>query len=391
MREAVVVAYGRTAIGKAPRGMLSMTRPEEYTAQVAQAVVNQVPQLNPTEIEDLILGCATPEGEQGYNMGRIVGLRAGLPFDVPGQTINRFCSSGLQAIATAANAIVAGQSDILLAGGVETMSMIPMGGRNISPNPYLMENGDTYMNMGMTAEKVAEKYGISRAEQDAMAVESHAKAAKAQAEGKFIDEIVPVEAVRPDTTGNGLPGHKTVRFDKDEGIRPGTSMDDLGKLRTVFKKDGTVTPGTSSQMSDGAGMVLLMSREKAESLGIKPIAIFRMFAVTGLDPQYMGLGPIKAIPKVLDKVGLTLKDIDLIELNEAFAAQAIACIRELNLNQDIINVNGGALALGHPLGGTGAILTCKLLSELTRRKGKYGLVSMCIGVGMGAAGIYEMC
>jgi len=391
MKEAVVVAYGRSAIGKAPRGMLSMTRPEEYTAQVAKAVVAKIPQLNPAEIEDLILGCATPEAEQGFNMARNVVLRSGLPEDVPGQTLNRFCSSGLQSIATAANAIVAGQSDIILAGGVETMSMIPMGGRNISPNPYLMENSDAYMSMGMTAERVALKYNITREMQDAMAVDSHEKAAKAQADGKFADEIVPVDAIRPSIAKSGLPGSKTVLFDKDEGIRSGTTMADLAKLRTVFKANGTVTAGTSSQMSDGAGMVLLMSREKATALGIKPIAIFRMFAVTGLDPQYMGLGPIKAIPKALRKAGLSLSDIDLIELNEAFAAQAIACIGELGLDKEIINVNGGALALGHPLGGTGAILTCKLLSEMSRRQGRYGLVSMCIGGGMGAAGVYEMC
>jgi len=391
MREAVVVAYGRTAIGKAPRGALSMTRPDEYAALVARAGVAKVPQLNPADIEDLVLGCATPEAEQGFNMGRIVALRAGLPFEVAGQTVNRFCSSGLQAIATAANAIVAGQADVMLAGGVETMSLIPMGGRNISPNPYLVEHGETYMGMGMTAERVAEKYGVTREMQDAMAVESHEKASQAQAAGRFVDEIVPVDAIRPTKGSTGLSASKIVPFDKDEGIRPGTGMEDLAKLKTVFKKNGTVTAGTSSQMSDGAGMVLLMSREKAEQLGVKPIAVFRMFALAGLDPQYMGLGPVKAIPKALEKAGLTLADIDLIELNEAFAAQAIACINELGLNKDIINVNGGAIAMGHPLGATGAILTCKLLSEMARRKNKYGLISMCIGVGMGAAGVFEMC
>jgi len=391
MREAVVVAYGRTAIGKAPRGALSLTRPDDFTAQLTKAIVEKIPQLDPAEIEDLVLGCATPEAEQGFNMGRIVALRAGLPFDVSGQTINRFCSSGLQAIATAANSIVSGQADIVLAGGVESMSVIPMGGRNISPNPALMGSGDTYLSMGMTAENVAEKYGITREMQDAMAVESHRKAAKAQAESKFADEIVPVDAISPCTDGDGFTGSKLVVFDRDEGIRPESSMESLGKLGTVFKKDGTVTAGTSSQMSDGAGMVLLMSREKAAALGVKPIAVFRMFAVAGLEPAYMGLGPIKAIPKVLKKAGLRLEDIDLIELNEAFAAQAIACINELGLNREIINVNGGAIAMGHPLGGTGAILTCKILSDMARRGSKYGLVSMCIGVGMGAAGIYEMC
>lgn len=391
MREAVVVAYGRTAIGKAPRGALSMTRPDEYAAQVARAVVAKVPQLNPVDVEDLVLGCATPEAEQGFNMGRIVALRAGLPYEVAGQTVNRFCSSGLQAIATAANAIVAGQADVMLAGGVESMSLIPMGGRNISPNPYLVANGETYMGMGMTAERVAEKHGVTREMQDAMAVESHAKASKAQADGRFVDEIVSVDAVRLTKGGNGLTASKLAPFAQDEGIRTGTGMDDLAKLKTVFKKDGTVTAGTSSQMSDGAGMVLLMSREKAEKLGIAPIAVFRMFALAGLDPQYMGLGPVKAIPKALNKAGLTLADIDLIELNEAFAAQAIACINKLELNKDIINVNGGAIAMGHPLGATGAILTCKLLSEMARRKNRYGLISMCIGVGMGAAGVFEMC
>lgn len=391
MREAVVVAYGRSAVGKAHKGALAATRADEFAAQVARAVVDKVPALDPAEIDDLVLGCATPEAEQGFNMGRIVALRAGLPFDVPGQTVNRFCSSGLQAIASAAASIVAGQADVMLAGGVESMTQLPMGGWNISPNPHLQENTDTYMSMGLTAERVAEKYGVTRETQDAMAVESHAKAAKAQAEGRFDGQIIPVQAVAPARDKNGLAASKTVTFDRDEGIRPGVRIEDLAKLKTVFKKDGTVTAGTSSQMSDGAGMVLLMSREKAESLGVKPIAVFRMFSLAGLDPQYMGLGPIKAVPKALARAGLTLADIDLIELNEAFAAQATVCMDELGLDRDIVNVNGGALALGHPLGGTGGILTCKLLAELERRGGRYGIVSMCIGVGMGAAGIYEMC
>lgn len=391
MREAVVVAYGRTAIGKAGKGMLSKTRPEDYTAQVVKAVVEKVPQIDPAEIEDLILGCAIPESEQGFNLGRIVALRAGLSFDVAGQTVNRFCSSGLQAIASAANSIVAGESEILLAGGVETMSMIPMGGRLISPNPYLIENGDAYISMGLTAERIAEKYGVTREDMDAMAAESHEKAHKAQMDGKFKDEIIPVEVIQECIDEKGLPSTKTVIFDADEGIRPGTTAEGLAKLKPVFKKNGTVTAATSSQMSDGAGIVLLMEREKAESLRIKPIAVFKRFAVSGVDPQYMGIGPIKAIPKVLQKLNLSLEDIDLIELNEAFAAQAIACINELGLDKSIINVNGGAMALGHPLGGTGAILTCKLLSEMSRRKCKRGLVSMCVGGGMGAAGIYEMC
>lgn len=383
MREAVIVALGRSAIGRAPKGKLKYTRPADVAAQVVNGVLNKVPQLNREEIDDFVLGCAFPEAEQGYNLGRIVGLRAGLPDCVPGQTVNRYCSSGLQSISIAANSIMVGQADVVLAGGVEFMGTVPMGGNINTPNPYLMENKpEIFMSMGLTAEKVAERYNITRQMQDEFSVESHRRAAKAQAEGKFDDEIIPIEAVN-------IRNEKFI-FDKDEGVRPNTTLEGLGKLRTVFKVNGTVTAGNASQMSDGAAMVLLMSREKAESLGIKPLAIFRSFAVAGVDPEVMGIGPMKAIPKALKIAGLEKDDIDLIELNEAFASQSIACINELGLDPDRVNPNGGAVALGHPLGCTGSFLTAKLLSEMKRKDDKYGVVSMCIGGGMGAAAVFEL-
>ncbi|PAB61187.1 acetyl-CoA C-acyltransferase [Anaeromicrobium sediminis] len=383
MKEAVIVAFGRSPIGKAPKGKLKYTRPADVAAQVINGVLNKVPQLNPEEIDDFVLGCAFPEAEQGYNLGKIVALRAGLPECVPGQTVNRFCSSGLQTIAMAANSIMAGQADVVLAGGVEFMSTVPMSGNIIAPNPYLMENRpEAYMSMGLTAEKVAEKYNVTRQMQDEFAVESHKRAAKAQAEGKFDDEIIPVEAVNQN--------NETFIFNKDEGVRPNASMEGLAKLRTVFKVNGTVTPGNASQMSDGAAAVILMSREKAEAFGVKPLAIFRSFAVAGVDPEVMGIGPIKAIPKALKIAGINMEDIDQYELNEAFASQAIACINELGLDPEKVNPNGGAIALGHPLGCTGSFLTAKLLSEMRRRDVKYGIVSMCIGGGMGAAGVFEL-
>lgn len=392
MREAVIVAYGRSAIGRAPKGKLKYTRPEDVAAQVVKGVLDKVPQLDPSEIDDIVMGCAFPEAEQGMNIGRIIGLRVGLPISVPGQTVNRFCSSGLQTIATAANSIMAGQADVILAGGVEFMSAVPMGGNIIAPNPYLMENyPEPYISMGITAENVAEKYNVTREMQDAFGVESHKRATKAQAEGKFDDEIIPLEAVRPvmDESGNVI-GQETFIFNKDEGIRPNSTMESLGKLRPVFKNKGSVTAGNASQMSDGAAAVVLMSKEKAEELGIKPIAVFRSFAAAGVPPELMGIGPIEAIPKALKIAGVTKDDIDLIELNEAFASQSLACINELGLDADIVNVNGGAIALGHPLGCTGSFLTCKILSEMKRRDNKYGLVSMCIGGGMGAAAVFEL-
>lgn len=390
MREAVIVAYGRSALGKALKGTLRYTRPEEYIAQVVKGVIDKIPQLDPKEIEDFVLGCAFPEAEQGMNLARIVALRAGLPVEVCGQTVNRFCSSGLQSIAIAANSIIVGESDIVLAGGVESMSLVPMGGNVFAPNPYLMDNNqEVFGAMGITAENVAEKYAVSRIAQDQFSYESHLKAAKAQADGRFIEEIIPVDAVVT-ISENGLLKSKTIVFNQDEGIRTDTSMEGLANLKSVFKLNGTVTAGNASQMSDGAAAVLMMSADKAKELGIKPIAIFRAFAVAGVEPEMMGIGPVKAIPKVLKRVGLSLKQIDLIELNEAFASQVLACIQELGLDKDRVNVNGGAIAMGHPLGCTGSLLTVKLLSELRRRNGKYGLVSMCIGAGMGAAAVFEL-
>ncbi|MBS7528657.1 acetyl-CoA C-acyltransferase [Fusibacter paucivorans] len=390
MREAVIVAYGRSAIGKAPKGGLRYTRPDDVAAQVVEGVLKKVPQLKPEEIDDFVLGCAFPEAEQGFNLGRVVLQRAGLPDSIPGQTVNRFCSSGLQTIAIAANSIMAGQADVILAGGAESMSMVPMGGNALYPNPYLMENmPETYMPMGITAENVAERYHVTREMQDKFSEESHKRAAKAQKEGKFDDDIIPISAIRPVEESKGIRS-ETFIFNKDEGIRENISIANLEKLKTVFKVKGTVTAGNSSQMSDGAAVVLLMSREKAEALGIKPLAVFKSFAVAGVAPEVMGIGPIEAIPKALKIAGIEKDAIDLIELNEAFASQAIACMETLDLNPGIVNVNGGAIALGHPLGCTGSFLTVKLLSELKRRNGKYGLVSMCIGGGMGAAAVFEL-
>lgn len=391
MKEAVLVAFGRSPIGRASKGGLKDTRPEDVAAQVIQGVLKKVPDLDLSEIDDIVFGCAFPEAEQGFNVARIIGTRAGLPNSVPAQTVNRFCSSGLQAIAIGANNIMTGQADIVLAGGVEFMSTVPMGGNIITPNPYLMDNyPEAYISMGITAENVAERYGITREEQDEFSAESHKRSYAAQLEGKFDEEIIPIEAVKKINI-DGTAGQKTVVLTKDEGIRPGTTKETLAKLRPVFKRTGSVTAGNASQMSDGAAVVLLMSKEKAEELGFKPIAAFKSFSAAGVDPDVMGLGPIAAIPKALKLANLDLSDINLIELNEAFASQSIACIRELGLNKEITNVNGGAISLGHPLGCTGAFLTIKLLSELKRRKERYGLVSMCIGGGMGAAAVFEMC
>ncbi len=394
MREAVVVAYGRSAIGKSPKGTLKDTRPEEYAAQVIKGTLAKVPTFNPALIDDLILGCAFQEAETGTNVARNIGFLAGIPETVPAQTVNRFCSSGLQAIAMGANSIMAGQADIVLAGGVETMSMVPMGGNLNVPNVKLgTEIMPTAMTaMGNTAENVAVKYGITREEQDEFAYNSHKKAEAAQAAGKFDDEIITVDAVKYKMdyeTGHVVK--YTEPFNKDEGIRYGLTMDQLTKLKPVFQKDGTVTAGNASQMNDAAACVLIMAKEKAEELGLKPIAKFVSFAVAGCAPDYMGLGPVYAVPKALKLAGLKQDDIDVWELNEAFSAQALGCIKEMGLDTTKVNPNGGGVALGHPLGCTGAMLTCKLLSELKRTGKKYGVVSMCIGGGMGAAGVYEMC
>jgi len=392
MREAVVVAYGRSAIGKSPKGTLKDTRPEDFAAQVVKGVLAKVPTLNLSLIDDVILGCAFQEAETGTNVARSIGLLAGIPDTVPAQTVNRFCSSGLQAIAMGANAIMAGQADVILAGGVETMSMIPMGGNLNVPGMSLATVMPSAMTaMGNTAENVAAKYGITREMQDEFAYNSHLKAIAAQDAGKFDDEIITVDAVKYKTDETGKVVMYSEPFNKDEGVRRGLTMEALAKLKPVFQKDGTVTAGNASQMNDAASVVLIMAKEKTEELGLKPIAKFVSFAVAGVDPAYMGMGPVAAITKALKIAGLKLSDIDLFELNEAFSSQALACIQQLELDTSKVNPNGGGVALGHPLGCTGSMLTCKLLSELKRTGKKYGIVSMCIGGGMGAAGVYEMC
>lgn len=392
MQDAYIVAYGRSAIGKGKaNGALANDRPDDIAAEVLKGVIDRVDgDFDPALIEDVIVGCAFPEGIQGMNFARTIALRAGLPYSVAGQTVNRYCSSGLQTIALAANAIMAGQSEVLVAGGVEFMSSVPMGGNEVTNNPTLQaeDSGVSYP-MGLTAENVATKYNVTREDQDEFGVQSHQRAHAAQTEGRFDDEIIPVTTHKVEYTKNG-PQVKEVKFDKDEGIRPESTTETLGKLRTIFKADGSVTAGTSSQVSDGASFVVIMSGEKVKELGVKPIARFVGYKAVGVDPKYMGIGPAYAIPEVLELTGLKLEDLDLIELNEAFASQALASIRELGINTDITNVNGGAIALGHPLGATGAVLTSRLLAEMGKRKdSKYGMVSMCIGAGMGAAGIFE--
>ncbi|MCL6479239.1 MAG: acetyl-CoA C-acyltransferase [Peptococcaceae bacterium] len=390
MQEAVIVSAVRTAVGKAPRGKLRNTRPENMAATVLKEALARVPALDPAEIDDVIFGCSFPEAEQGMNVGRMINLLAGLPQSVPGATINRFCSSGLEAVAIAATRIMSGYVDVFVAGGVENMSMVPIGGNKLMPNPQLMEIcPEAYMGMGLTAENVAEKYNITREEQDSFSVSSHAKAARAITEGRFKEEIVPLTIVEKQWVGNKIKENSFV-FDTDEGVRPDTSMEGLARLKPVFRAGGSVTAGNSSQTSDGAACVVLMSRRKAESLGIKPLAVFRGYAVGGCPPELMGIGPIVAIPKALKAAGITKDQVDLFELNEAFAAQALACIKTLELDVNKINLNGGAIALGHPLGCTGAKLTTTLLHEMKRRKARYGVVSMCIGGGMGAAGVFEM-
>lgn len=389
MREAVIVSAARTAVGKAQKGALVNYRPEDMGAAVVAEAVKRAEGLDPAEIDDVIIGCAMPEGEQGLNMGRIIALRAGLPYTVAAQTVNRFCSSGLQTIALAAQQIMTGMGEVIVAGGTESMSAVPMTGVQFRPNPWLVEHmPQVYISMGLTAENVAEAFSVNRQAQDEFSARSHENALAAIAAGKFKDEIVPLE-VEEISLENGAQTRKTTLFDTDEGPRPGSTPEVLGKLKPVFKANGTVTAGNSSQMSDGAAAVVIMSRQKADELGLKPMARFVSFAVGGVRPEIMGIGPVAAIPKALKYAGLSLDDIDLIELNEAFAAQAIAVIREMELDLDKVNVNGGAIALGHPLGATGAKLTTQLLHEMKRRGSRYGLVTMCIGGGMGAAGIFE--
>ncbi|WP_312561921.1 thiolase family protein [Anaerospora sp.] len=381
-RDAVVVAYGRTPLARAFKGAFVKMHPVEYAAQALAGVLRRVPNLDAALIEDVIVGCAVPERVTGFNVGRLIAQRAGLPDTVPGQTVNRFCSSGLQAIAIAANAIMAGQMDVVVAGGVERMTDMIMGQPQEYQDVRLTEQiPGTYLSMGMTAENVAARCGITRPEMEAMAVDSHRKAAAAQAADKFKDEIIPITV----ESGNG-----PLVVSADEGVRAGTTMESLAALKPCFKEDGVVTAATSSQMTDGAGFVVLMSREKAQALGIAPVARFLGFAVSGVAAEVMGLGPIEAVPKVMKQIGMTVNDMDVIELNEAFAAQALACIRELKLPVEKVNPNGGAMALGHPMGATGAVLTCKALSELKRTGGKHALITMCIGGGMGAAGVFKM-
>ncbi|KEO83621.1 acetyl-CoA C-acetyltransferase [Tumebacillus flagellatus] len=391
MREAVIVSAVRTAVGRSHKGSLRHTRPEDLGALVVREALNRVPELDPREVEDVIIGCAIPEGEQGMNLGRIVAMRAGLPTNVAGMTVNRFCSSGLQTIALAAQAILTGQADVMIAGGVESMSMVPMVGNKLAPNPWLVENmPEIYMGMGHTAEQVAQRFGVTREMQDAFAVRSHQRAAAAIAAGKFKDEIVPVPVKFQTVDEKGKVKVHEYLFDTDEGVRPDTSMEGLAKLRPAFHVQGSVTAGNSSQTSDGAAAVVVMSAEKAQELGLKPLAKFLSFAIGGVDPDIMGVGPVVAIPKALQKAGLSVDDIDLFEVNEAFASQAFHVVRELGLDEEKVNVNGGAIALGHPLGCSGTKLTVQILNELRRRNGKYGVVSMCIGGGMGAAGVFEL-
>ena len=389
MREVVVVSSVRTPVGRAFKGTLRATRPDELAAVAIKGALDRVPQLDPKEIEDVILGCAMPEAEQGMNVARIASLRAGLPVEVSAVTINRFCSSGLQAIAMAAERIMSGGAEVMVAGGTESMSMIPMGGNKISPNPWLVDHyPDAYLSMGLTAERVATRFGITREQCDQFSLRSHQKALAAIAAGKFEEETVPVPVSF--TTPNGSkPKKQEISFKVDEGPRADTSLEALGALKAAFHIKGVSTAGNSSQMSDGAAAAIVMSADRAQALGITPLARYVSFATAGYKPEEMGLGPVFAIPKALKLAGLKLEDIEVIELNEAFAAQSLAVIQEAKIDPDRVNPNGGAIALGHPLGCTGAKLTATLIRELKRRKARYGLVTMCVGGGMGAAGIFE--
>jgi len=390
MRDAVIVSAVRTAVGKAPKGTLRDVRPDEMGAAVIEEAIARSGGVEKSEVEDVIMGCAMPEAEQGMNVARAASVRAGLPVESSAMTINRFCSSGLQSIALAADRIRAGGADVIVAGGLETMSLIPMGGHIIRPNPYLVEHyPDFYLNMGLATENVARKYEVSREEQDAFALQSHRRAAAAQDAGKFDDEIVPLPVTFEELNEKGKKTTREVTFDKDEGVRRDTSEEGLAKLRPAFHAGGTITAGNASQMSDGAAAVVIVSDERARQLNARPLARFVAYATAGCPPEEMGIGPVHAIPKVLKLAGLRLEDIDVIELNEAFAAQSLAVIKTLGLDPERVNVNGGAIALGHPLGCTGAKLTATALRELERRQGRYAMITMCVGGGMGAAGIFE--
>jgi len=390
MREAVIVAGARTPVGKSKKGSLANVRPDDLGALVVKETLKRAGNYE-GNIDDLIIGCAMPEAEQGLNMARNIGALAGLPDSVPAITINRYCSSGLQSIAYAAEKIMIGHSDTIIAGGAESMSLVPMMGHVVRPNAKLAETAPQYyIGMGHTAEEVANKYGISRGDQDAFAVRSHLKAARAIQEGKFADEIVPVDVTLRSVGKDNKLVERSFQFSQDEGVRAGSTVETLGKLRPAFSVTGTVTAGNSSQTSDGAAAVMVMDREKADSLGLQPMAKFRSFAVGGVPPEIMGIGPVVAIPKALKMAGLELSDIGIFELNEAFASQSIQVIRELGIDEEKVNVNGGAIALGHPLGCTGAKLTLTLLHEMKRRNQQFGVVTMCIGGGMGAAGVFEL-
>ncbi|MCG8363075.1 MAG: thiolase family protein [Pseudanabaenales cyanobacterium] len=389
MNQAYIVSSVRTAIGKAPRGTLRNARPDDLGAAAVKGAIERVKGLEPEHIDDVMFGCAFPEGAQGFNLGRVVARRAGLPDSVPGCTVNRFCASGLQTIALASQAIMAEQADVMVAGGAESMSLIPMGGGDLAPNPTLMANTpEVYMTMGLTAENVVQKYHISRHDQDHFALRSHHRALAAIQKGRFDDEIIPF-TIQATCYVNGQPQSVKTVFKVDECPRSDTSLEALSRLKPVFRVDGTVTAGNSSQMSDGAAATVVMSQRRVHQLDVQPLGRLLGFAVAGVPPEIMGIGPVEAIPKVLKQVGLTLEDIGLIELNEAFAGQSLAVIQKLGLNEEIVNVNGGAIALGHPLGCTGAKLTATLLHEMKRRGIRYGLVTMCIGGGMGAAGVFE--
>ncbi len=390
MNEAVIVAAARTPTGKANKGSLRFTPPDTLGGEVIKSLLERAPNLRPEMIDDVILGCAFPEAAQGLNVARQAAALGGLPPSVPAATVNRFCSSGLQAISQAAERIMVGAADAIIAGGVESMSLVPMGGYVVHPNADLVENyPEIYINMGLTAENVAEKYNVSREDQDAFAYRSHRRAIKGWEEGHFDEQIAPVHIKEKQVTAGGEVEEEEFLFDRDEGPRPGTSKEILAKLKPVFKQGGTVTAGNASQMNDAASAVIVMSREKAEELELEPMARYVGFAIAGVPPEIMGIGPVEAVPKVLEQTGIEQLDIDLVELNEAFAAQSLAVIRELGLDEEMVNINGGAIAMGHPLGCTGAKLTTQILYDLKRLKKRYGLVTMCVGGGMGGAGIFE--
>ncbi|TYP94745.1 3-ketoacyl-CoA thiolase [Fodinibius salinus] len=389
-REAVIVAAARTPTGKANKGSLRFTPPDTLGGEVIKSLLERAPSVEPEMVNDVIMGCAFPEASQGLNVARQCAALGGLPASVPAATVNRFCSSGLQTIAQASERIMTGAADIIIAGGVESMSKVPMGGFVVEPNPELVEEyPEIYINMGLTAENVADKYDVSRKDQDAFAYRSHQRAIKAWEEDYFADQIVPIEVTEKKVTAGGEVGEQAFTFDTDEGPRSDTSEEILAKLNPAFKKGGTVTAGNSSQMNDAAAAVMVMSREKAEELELTPMAQYHGFSVAGVPPEIMGIGPVEAVPKVLDQTNMDLNDIDLIELNEAFAAQSVAVIRELGLDEDIVNINGGAIAMGHPLGCTGAKLTTQILHDLQRLDKQFAMVTMCVGGGMGAAGIFE--